>query len=60
MKDRIWKVAAFRCKCLVNHEPLELPLSTHGSWVICLDLLRVSVQVEMIHETKSQLHSLER
>lgn len=24
MKDRIWKVTAIRCKCLVNHEPLEL------------------------------------
>lgn len=59
MKDRIWKVTAFRCKRLVNHEPLELPLSTHGLWVICLDLLHVSVQVELIHETKPQLHSLE-
>lgn len=34
------------------------PLSTHGSWVICLDPLHVSVQVEMICETKPQLHSL--
>lgn len=59
MKDRIWKVTAFRCKCLVNHEPLELPLSTHGLWVIRLDLLHVSVQVELICETKPQLHSLE-
>lgn len=32
----------------MSHEPLKLPLDAQGSWVICLELLRIHVQVEMI------------
>ena len=46
------KITAFRCKYLVNLEPLKLPLDAHGSWVICLELRHIRVQVEMICGTE--------